>query len=208
MSEVGKEGGKMTPWMKKFKEKQTVDLLFKQQPVKKDVRGTIAETSKDVILGALLGNAIAVHFTGKYSFWAGLGVSAVAHYTGIDSLSSTGVAMMASGLGSVSGVNGIDNPAMDGFSMEAIKARNKVFVNEWKTRLAPGWPKFGKAGAGSSETKTVGNVHVLNYRQDVDGFSDLDRLESALAESANSYQADKTFMQGAFGDLDLDERIY
>lgn len=193
-------------WKKKVAEKKYWELAFKRQPAAKALWPTVAETAKDVILGAAAGSYVGTTVFGKYSFWAGLAATLAGHATGWNMASSFGVGMMASGGKNVMGVNGTEN--MEGFNKEAFKARHAAFVESWKEKLVPGIPKFSKE---KSEEETVGDVKVFNYPEykEFSGLADLDRLEAELMESARRYQGKtQPGMSGAFGEVEFSERIY
>lgn len=183
MAKNSSKSKKRNSYAQKAKKKHILNHLTDTLSTKGDIKNTLLETGKDLVIcvlgGGLLGAAV-----GKPSLLIGLGLTGTGHYMGSKMISLVGLGMMAAnGFQKQSSVNGVD-----GFDMESIKERLETYKNNFAGKLYLD-KLLNKQNTES--TNGFGDLQFFNYPNDVNGAYDelsgelsaLDRIERQIDES-------------------------
>jgi hypothetical protein len=183
---------------------------------KGNVKNTVFETGKDLLVG-VLGGGLVGSAIGKPSLLVGILTTGIGHYSGNRLAQLFGLGLMASnGFQKNASVNGVDN--MDG--MDGIKDRVLAYRDSFAQKFYI--DKFLKKKAATTTvgaipgTEDVGDVQYFNYGDSMGDLAALDDIEQQLADSALAYQQQITGPDmEPVGDLepigelaDVEERLY
>ena len=122
----------MSKGKKQSHKKAAAFSLTKEMPTKNNLKNSVAESFKDLVVGAV-GGGLAGAAIGKPSLIIGLGTSLIGHYMGSPLATNFGLGMMASGgyqIGS-GAVSGTATPE----GLEGAKERVKDFGANLKQRF-------------------------------------------------------------------------
>jgi len=159
--------------------------LSSRMDTKGDWKHSGYELGKDLLFGVIGGGVLAA-VIGKPAFLAGVGVTYVGHYAGNPLVSTVGLSMMASGVGSATAaVNGLDG-------LDGVKERVQAFKESIleRTYLDKVIPKKAATVNG-----TVGELQYFNYGQmagasdnpelygDMSGLAALNEIEQSIADA-------------------------
>ncbi len=203
----------MSKGKKQSPKKAAAFSLTKEMPTKNNLKNSVAESLKDLVVGAV-GGGLAGAAIGKPSLIIGLGTSLIGHYMGSPLATNFGLGMMASGgyqIGS-GAVSGTATPE----GLEGAKERVKDFGANLKQRFYLDKILPPKAAAAKEEsTNGMGNVQYFNYpSQTTEGvdkgidMSALDNLEKEIAKSGEQFQQKQ--VSGTYDDMSGldDEKLY
>ena len=162
------------------KKAQKASILGSMQglPTKGNVKNTLLETGKDLLVG-VIGGGLAGAAIGKPSLIIGLGITGVGHYFENRLATILGIGMMAA--------NGFQNKSVSGLEgMEGVKERISAYKNSFSEKLFLDKLMKKKAEA----TSGFGDLQYFNYQNEVNGNDDLngdlaalDAIERQIEES-------------------------
>lgn len=181
---------------------------------KGNVKNTVFETGKDLLVG-VLGGGLVGSAIGKPSLLVGIVTTGIGHYSGNRLAQLFGLGLMASnGFQKNASVNGLDG-------LEGVKERMLAYRDTFAQKFYI--DKFLKKKTAATTvgavpgTEDVGDVQYFNYGDSMNGdLAALDDIEQQLAESAFAYQHQITGPDlEPVGDLepmgelaDVEERLY
>jgi hypothetical protein len=178
-------------YSKRSKRKSLLGNIIGQQETKGDLKGSLIETGKDLVVG-VIGGGIVGALIGKTSLLIGAAVTGIGHYTDNRLVSMFGVGMMAANgfQPKTNPVGGTENQDM----LEGAKERVLAFKDTFSEKLF--LDKILKKSETASPTNGIGDVQYFTYPEqsqsqlganDVD-LSVLDQLEQQVAQSAATYR--------------------
>lgn len=146
-------------------------------PTKGNVKNTLIETGKDLLIGVIAGGFVGAAI-GKPSLAIGIGVTGLGHFMGNRLTSLFGIGMMAANgfQPKTTSVSGLED------GMDGIKDRLTAFKDSFSEKLY--LDKFIK-----KKTDTVaglGEYQYFNYANEVAGLAALNSMEEQLENSAMS----------------------
>ncbi len=201
-------------YVKRHKKNSLLGAITETQETKSDIKGSLIETGKDVLM-VICGGAIGA-VIGKASFISGVGVTTIGHYSKNRWVTTLGIGMMAAPIiPTTSSVNGTPTSGLDG-----AKERLLAFKDEMAQKLFLDKIKKNNPSV-ASDSSTMGEVQYFNYPEDSMELSAseldmraLDELEEKINSSASSYEAkqirgfspsvDDEKTTDGFGELDTD----
>ena len=171
--------------------KNILDNITHRLETKGDVKNSLLETGKDILVGVVGGGLIGAAI-GKPSLIVGIGVTGTGHYMGNRLATLLGIGMMAAnGFQQSKTVQG-----MDGMDMQSIKDRMTAYKDNFaeKLYLDKVLHKGNTSAAkGKEETSGFGELQFFNYpndrlatRSDHD-LSALDSIEQQIEESGMAH---------------------
>lgn len=196
---------------KRSKKRSLLGAITETQPTKGDVKGSLIETGKDLVIG-VIGGGFAGAMIGRASLLVGVAVTGIGHYTNNRLISTFGLGMMAaSGFQTKKdGVSGPENQEV----LEGAKERAMAFKDSLSEKLF--LDKILKKK--DTGTNGMGEVQYFTYPDqgqlgagEVD-LTALDQLEQQVAQSAANYRSQQ--MKGilpsdeSMGELEPGERNY
>lgn len=145
-------------------------------PSKGNVKNTLIETGKDLLIGVIGGGVLGA-VIGKPSLIAGVGVTGVGHYMGNRLISLVGIGMMAANGFQTKTVSGVDD------GIDGIKDRVMAFKDSFSEKFY--LDKILKKNAAASTTVTgLGELQYFNYANEVAGLAALNNVEEQMENSA------------------------
>ena len=187
-------------YKQKAKKKGFLTGMNAELPTKGNVKNTMLETGKDLLVavlgGGLIGSAI-----GRPSLAIGIVATGTGHYTQSRMLTLLGIGMMAAnGFQKGKGVNGLEG-------LDGVKERLVAYKENFSEKLYLDKILKQKSAA---VTNGFGQVQYFNYDQEMNGgLNALNNIEDQLIESGMQFQQ----MSGAaFPQMEADdeweERLY
>jgi hypothetical protein len=201
-------------YVKRHKKNSLLGAITETQETKGDIKGSLIETGKDVLMvvcGGAIGSVI-----GRASFISGVGITTIGHYSKNRWVTTLGIGMMAAPIiPTTASVNGMPTSGLDG-----AKERLLAFKDEVSKKLFLDKIKKNNPSTAGGDSTTMGEVQYFNYPEDSMELSAseldmraLDELEEKINSSASSYEAkqikgiessDDSQTTDGFGDLDTD----
>lgn len=201
-------------YVKRHKKNSLLGAITETQETKGDIKGSLIETGKDVLMvvcGGAIGSVI-----GRASFISGVGITTIGHYSKNRWVTTLGIGMMAAPIiPTTASVNGMPTSGLDG-----AKERLLAFKDEVSKKLFLDKIKKNNSSTASGDSTTMGEVQYFNYPEDSMSLSAseldmraLDELEEKINTSASAYEAkqikgiessDDGQATDGFGDLDTD----
>ena len=187
-------------YKRKARKKGFLSGMNAELPTKGNVKNTMLETGKDLLVavlgGGLIGSAI-----GRPSLAIGIVATGTGHYTQSRMLTLLGIGMMAAnGFQKGKGVNGLEG-------LDGVKERVIAYKENFSEKLY--LDKIMKQKS-TSATNGFGQLQYFNYDQEMNGgLNALNSIEDQLIESGMQFQQ----MTGAAlpqmeADDEWEERLY
>ena len=187
-------------YKQKARKKGFLTGMNEELPTKGNVKNTMLETGKDLLVavlgGGLIGSAI-----GRPSLAIGIVATGTGHYTQSRMLTLLGIGMMAAnGFQKGKGVNGLEG-------LDGVKERLMAYKENFSEKLY--LDKIMKQKSAAA-TNGIGELQYFNYDQEMNGgLSALNSIEDQLIESGMQFQQ----MTGAAlpemeADDEWEERLY
>lgn len=155
--------------------------MNEELPTKGNVKNTVLETGKDLLVavlgGGLIGSAI-----GRPSLIIGLVTTGTGHYTENRMLKLLGIGMMAAnGFQKSKAVNGLEG-------LDGVKERLMAYKENFSEKLY--LDKFIKQKSKeAAATNGIGELQYFNYNNDLNGgLNALESIENQLIESGMQFQ--------------------
>ena len=154
--------------------------MNEELPTKGNVKNTVLETGKDLLVavlgGGLIGSAI-----GRPSLAIGLVTTGTGHYTQNRLLTLLGIGMMAAnGFQKSKGVNGLEG-------LDGVKERLMAYKENFSEKLY--LDKIIKQKSAAAATNGIGELQYFNYNNDLSGgLNALESIENQLIESGMQFQ--------------------
>jgi hypothetical protein len=176
-------------YVKRHKKNSLLGAITETQETKGDIKGSLIETGKDVLMvvcGGAIGSVI-----GRASFISGVGITTIGHYSKNRWVTTLGIGMMAAPIiSTTASINGTPTSGLDG-----AKERLLAFKDDMAQKLF--LDKIKKNNSSSTTDSTsIGEVQYFNYPEDSMSLSAseldmraLDELEEKINSSASSYEA-------------------
>lgn len=175
--------------------------MHEELPTKGNVKNTVLETGKDLLVavlgGGLIGSAI-----GRPSLAIGLVTTGTGHYTQNRLLTLLGIGMMAAnGFQKSKAVNGLEG-------LDGVKDRLMAYKENFSEKLY--LDKIIKQKSAAAPTNGIGELQYFNYDNDLNGgLNAMESIENQLIESGMQFQQ----MTGAGlpemeADDEWEERLY
>ena len=175
--------------------------MNEELPTKGNVKNTVLETGKDLLVavlgGGLIGSAI-----GRPSLAIGLVTTGTGHYTQNRLLTLLGIGIMAAnGFQKSKAVNGLEG-------LDGVKERLMAYKENFSEKLY--LDKIIKKKSAAAATNGMGELQYFNYNNDLSGgLNALESIENQLIESGMQFQQ----MTGASlpemeADDEWEERLY
>lgn len=175
--------------------------MNEELPTKGNVKNTVLETGKDLLVavlgGGLIGSAI-----GRPSLAIGLVTTGTGHYMQNRLLTLLGIGMMAAnGFQKSKAVNGLEG-------LDGVKDRLMAYKENFSEKLY--LDKIIKQKSAATATNGIGELQYFNYGNDLNGgLNALNSIEEQLIESGMQFQQ----MTGAAlpemeADDEWEERLY
>lgn len=188
-------------YKKNARKKNFLKGMNEQLPTKGNVKNTVLETGKDLLVavlgGGLIGSAI-----GRPSLAVGLITTGSGHYTQNRLLTLLGIGIMAAnGFQRGKTVNGLEG-------LDGIKERLTAYKENFSEKLY--LDKIIKQKSATAAANGIGELQYFNYPGEMNGgLNALDTIEQQLIESGMQFQQ----MQGAAmpemeAEEDWEERLY
>lgn len=188
-------------YKKDARKKNILKGMNEELPTKGNVKNTVLETGKDLLVavlgGGLIGSAI-----GRPSLIIGLVTTGAGHYTENRLLKLLGIGMMAAnGFQKSKAVNGLSG-------LDGVKERLMAYKENFSEKLY--LDKIIKQKSAAAATNGMGELQYFNYNNDLNGgLNALESIENQLIESGMQFQQ----MTGAAlpemeADDEWEERLY
>ncbi len=176
-------------YAKKDAKKNILGSMTHNLETKGDVKNSLLETGKDILVGVVGGGLIGAAI-GKPSLIIGIGVTGTGHYMGNRLATLLGIGMMAAnGFQQSKSVQGLD-----GMDMQSIKGRINAYKDNFieKTYLDKVMNKNAAPGKQSKEeTAGFGELQFFNYPNDRQAYhhdlTALDSIEQQIEESGMAH---------------------
>jgi len=146
-------------------------------PSKGNVKNTLIETGKDLLIGVIGGGVLGA-VIGKPSLIAGVGVTGVGHYMGNRLISLVGIGMMAANGFQTKTVSGVDD------GIDGIKDRVMAFKDSFSEKFYLDKILKKNAAAASTTVTGLGELQYFNYANEVAGLAALNNVEEQMENSA------------------------
>ncbi len=156
--------------------------MNEELPTKGNVKNTVLETGKDLLVavlgGGLIGSAI-----GRPSLAVGLITTGTGHYTQNRLLTLLGIGMMAAnGFQKSKAVNGLEG-------LDGVKERLMAYKENFSEKLYLDKIIKQKSAAAAAATNGFGELQYFNYNNDLNGgLNALNAIEDQLIESGMQFQ--------------------
>jgi hypothetical protein len=191
---------KTNEYKQKARKKGFLTGMNEELPTKGNVKNTMLETGKDLLVavlgGGLIGSAI-----GRPSLAIGIVATGTGHYTQSRMLTLLGIGMMAAnGFQKGKTVNGLEG-------LDGVKERLMAYKENFSEKLY--LDKILKQKSAAA-TNGIGELQYFNYDQEMNGgLNALNSIEDQLIESGMQFQQ----MSGAAlpemeADDEWEERLY
>lgn len=167
-------------YKKNARKKNFLKGMNEELPTKGNVKNTVLETGKDLLVavlgGGLIGSAI-----GRPSLAIGLVTTGTGHYTQNRLLTLLGIGMMAAnGFQKSKAVNGLEG-------LDGVKERLMAYKENFSEKLY--LDKIIKQKSAASATNGIGELQYFNYNNDLSGgLNALESIENQLIESGMQFQ--------------------
>ena len=154
--------------------------MNEELPTKGNVKNTVLETGKDLLVavlgGGLIGSAI-----GRPSLAIGLVTTGTGHYTQNRLLTLLGIGIMAAnGFQKSKAVNGLEG-------LDGVKERLMAYKENFSEKLY--LDKIIKKKSAAAATNGIGELQYFNYNNDLSGgLNALESIENQLIESGMQFQ--------------------
>ena len=188
---MSKKKKKGNSYAKKDAKKNILSSMTHNLETKGDVKNTLLETGKDILVGVVGGGLIGAAI-GKPSLIIGIGVTGTGHYMGNRLATLLGIGMMAAnGFQQSKTVQGLD-----GMDMQSIKDRINAYKDNFieKTYLDKVLNKNAASGKqAKEETSGFGELQFFNYPNDRQSYHQnhdmaaLDSIEQQIEESGMAH---------------------
>jgi hypothetical protein len=197
-------------YQQKAKKKNFLAGMNEGLPTKGNVKNTLLETGKDLLIGVIGGGFIGAAI-GKPSLIIGMATTGAGHFTNNKLVQLLGIGMMAAnGFQSGKATNGLNG--LDGVQ-ERVKAYKDTFTE--KIYL----DKLLKKNAKTAATNGFGAVQYFNYENELNGeLASLDNIERQIEDSGMQHMEiagdmgmlrnDVAMMADAVEGLEMDEIIF
>ncbi len=162
------------------RKKNILKGMNEELPTKGNVKNTVLETGKDLLVavlgGGLIGSAI-----GRPSLIIGLVTTGTGHYTQNRLLKLLGIGMMAAnGFQKSKAVNGLEG-------LDGVKERLMAYKENFSEKLY--LDKIIKQKSKGAATNGMGELQYFNYNNDLSGgLNALESIENQLIESGMQFQ--------------------
>lgn len=162
------------------RKKNILKGMNEELPTKGNVKNTVLETGKDLLVavlgGGLIGSAI-----GRPSLIIGLVTTGTGHYTENRLLKLLGIGMMAAnGFQKSKAVNGLSG-------LDGVKERLMAYKENFSEKLY--LDKIIKQKSAAAATNGMGELQYFNYNNDLNGgLNALESIENQLIESGMQFQ--------------------
>ncbi len=187
-------------YKQKARKKGFLSGLNAELPTKGNVKNTMLETGKDLLVavlgGGLIGSAI-----GRPSLAIGIVATGTGHYTQSRMLTLLGIGMMAAnGFQKGKGVNGLEG-------LDGVKERLVAYKENFSEKLY--LDKILKQKSAAA-TNGFGQLQYFNYDQEMNGgLNALNMIEDQLIESGMQFQQmNGAAIAGMEEDDQWEERLY
>ena len=156
--------------------------MNEELPTKGNVKNTVLETGKDLLVavlgGGLIGSAI-----GRPSLAVGLITTGTGHYTQNRLLTLLGIGMMAAnGFQKSKAVNGLEG-------LDGVKERLMAYKENFSEKLYLDKIIKQKSASAAAATNGFGELQYFNYNNDLSGgLNALNAIEDQLIESGMQFQ--------------------
>lgn len=201
-------------YVKRHKKNSLLGAITETQETKGDIKGSLIETGKDVLMvvcGGAIGSVI-----GRASFISGVGITTIGHYSKNRWVTTLGIGMMAAPIiPTTSSVSGVATSGLEGAKERLLAFKDDLAQKLFLDKIKKNNP------SSTSDSSTMGEVQYFNYPEDSMELSAseldmraLDELEEKINNSASSYEAkqirgfspsvDDEQTTDGFGDLDTD----
>jgi hypothetical protein len=190
---------KKNSYAKKAKKKSFMQGMNSGLPTKGNVKNTLLETGKDLLVGVIGGGLVGAAI-GKPSLAIGTLVTGVGHYADNRLATLFGIGIMASnGFQRGKSVSGLEG-------MDGIKDRLMAYKESFGEKLY-----LDKIIKSKSEAANgIGSVQYFNYPEEaytINGPS-LDEIEDQIAESGRRhYELSGSNFDMSNADIEMDERL-
>ncbi len=193
---------KKNQYKQKARKKGFLSGMNDELPTKGNVKNTVLETGKDLLV-AVLGGGVIGSAIGRPSLAIGLVTTGTGHFTQSRMLTLLGIGMMAAnGFQKGKGVNGLDG-------LDGVKERLMAYKENFSEKLY--LDKILKQKSAAA-TNGFGELQYFNYQNEMNGsLNALNSIEDQLIESGMQFQQ----MTGAAlpqmeseTDDDWEERLY
>ncbi len=194
---------KKNQYKKNARKKNILKGMNEELPTRGNVKNTVLETGKDLLVavlgGGLIGSAI-----GRPSLAVGLVTTGTGHYMQNRLLTLLGIGMMAAnGFQKSKAVNGLEG-------LDGVKDRLMAYKENFSEKLYLDKIIKPKSAAAAAATNGFGELQYFNYGNDLNGgLNALNSIEEQLIESGMQFQQ----MTGAAmpeieADEEWEERLY
>ncbi|RYZ27444.1 MAG: hypothetical protein EOO10_12695 [Chitinophagaceae bacterium] len=167
-------------YAKKAKRQNMLQGFASDLNTKGDVKNTMLETGKGILVGVLGGGLIGAAI-GKPSLLVGIVTTGVGHYSGNKLTQLLGLGIMAANgfqkPAAVSGIEGLEG-------LDGVKERMKAFKESFSEKLY--LDKLKKKGITPGTTSGFGELQYFTYPNG--DLAALDAIEDQLSESASQFQ--------------------
>lgn len=167
-------------YKKNARKKNILKGMNEELPTKGNVKNTVLETGKDLLVavlgGGLIGSAI-----GRPSLIVGLITTGTGHYTQNRLLKLLGIGIMAAnGFQKSKAVNGLEG-------LDGVKERLMAYKENFSEKLY--LDKIIKKKSAAAATNGMGELQYFNYNNDLSGgLNALESIENQLIESGMQFQ--------------------
>ncbi len=185
---------KKNRYQKQAKKKNFLAGMNEGLPTKGNVKNSLLETGKDILVGVLGGGLIGAAI-GRPSLLIGIAATGAGHFTDNRLVQLIGVGMMASnGFQKNNSVNGLEG-------MNGIKERLKAYRESFSEKLY-----LDKILKKKASMEGFGELQYFTYPDSSmnTGLAALDDIENQIAESARIFQARSKRNRYLPGELEMD----
>ncbi|MFI5195715.1 MAG: hypothetical protein ACHQD8_01375 [Chitinophagales bacterium] len=155
-------------YVKNAAKKEAIHKITKALDTKHDVKNTLVETGKNLVVG-VIGGGLAGAAIGKPSLLAGLGITGLGHYFDQELITMFGIGVMAANgfqKQNAPGVAGIGSLGLTG--MDGIKERLNAYKDNFSEKLFIHIHQLPAKKDNKKGTEGLGAVQFFNYQHDVD----------------------------------------
>lgn len=188
-------------YAKKAKRKNFMEGFGSELDTKGNVKNTMLETGKGILVGVLGGGLIGAAI-GKPSLLVGIVTTGVGHYSGNKLTQLLGLGIMAAnGFQSNTSVSGIEG-------LDGVKERVQAFRQNFAERL---YLDKLKKKSSTATTSGFGELQYFSYPNN--DLAALDAIEGQLTDSAMQFQGslpepDFGEVELEMGDVNMEDRLF
>jgi len=194
---------KKNRYKQKANKKHFLSGMNEGLPTKGNLKNTLLESGKDILVGVLGGGLIGA-IIGKPALPIGIVVTGAGHYTDNKLIQLMGIGIMAANTfqkagTSVSGLEGLDG----------VKERLQAYRESMKEKFFLD-KLMKKKSVAPTGTSGFGELQYFSYPNNMNGhLAALDDIEQQIADSAMQFQGQMFGEEDTqIGLADLDERLY